>query len=109
MRASTWHADGLGFDPRVQQSSFVDYEIISTVNSLHTADSSRAVVSSYWRNVVHLVLVNHLGSLPRNSVVRLTDHLDMTIVIPPQNIVLVSVIPSFCDSMIPSTFKVFTL
>ena len=30
---------------------------------------------------MHLVLVNCLGSLPRNSVVRLTDHLDMTIVI----------------------------
>ena len=47
---------------------------------LPTADSSRAVVS-YWRNDVHLVLVNRLGSLPRNSVVRLTDHLDMAIVV----------------------------
>ena len=40
-----------------------------------TADSSSAVVS-YWRKDVHLVLVNHLGSLPR-----LTDRLDMTIVV----------------------------
>ena len=43
-------------------------------------DSSRAVVS-YWRKDVLFVLVNHLGSLPRNSVVRLTDRLDMIIVV----------------------------
>ena len=48
-------------------------------HSLPTADSSRAV--SYWRKDVHLVLVNLLGSLPRNSVVKLTDRLDMTIVV----------------------------
>ena len=30
---------------------------------------------------MHLVLVNRLGSLPRNSVVRLTDRLNMTIVV----------------------------
>ena len=30
---------------------------------------------------MHLVLVNRLGSLPRNSVVRLTDCLDMTVVV----------------------------
>ena len=43
--------------------------------------SSRRVVVSYWRKYVHLVLVNRLGglSLPRNSVVRLTDCPDMTI------------------------------
>ena len=40
----------------------------------------QASVVSYWRKDVHLVLVNRLGSLPRNSVVRLTDRLDMTIV-----------------------------
>ena len=45
-----------------------------------TPDSSRAVVS-YWRTDVHLVLVNHLGSVPRNSVVRLTDRLNMTIIV----------------------------
>ena len=49
-------------------------------HSLPTADSSRAVVS-YWRKDVHLVLVNRLGSLSRNGVVRLTDHLDMTVVV----------------------------
>ena len=48
--------------------------------SLPTADSSWAVVC-YWRKDVHLVLVNGLGSLPRNSVVRLTDRLDMTVVV----------------------------
>ena len=44
------------------------------------ADSSRAVVS-YWQKDVHLVLVNRLGSLPMNSVVRVTDRLDMIIVV----------------------------
>ena len=48
--------------------------------SLPTANSSRAVVS-YWQKDVHLVLVNRLVSLPRNSVVRLTDCLNMTIVV----------------------------
>ena len=40
----------------------------------------RAVVS-YWRKYVHEVLVNRLGrlSLPRKSVVRLTDCPDMTL------------------------------
>ena len=45
-----------------------------------SADSRRAVVS-YWRKYVHKVLVNRLGgqSLPRKSVVRLTDRPDMTL------------------------------
>ena len=45
-----------------------------------SAFSRRAVVS-YWRKYVHKVLVNRLGglSLPRKSVVRLTDRPDMTI------------------------------
>ena len=45
-----------------------------------TAFSRRAVVS-YWRKYVHEVLVNRLGglSLPRKSVVRLTDRPDMTL------------------------------
>ena len=47
--------------------------------SFPSTDSSRAVVN-YWRKNVHLILVNCLGILPRNSVVRLTDHLVMTIV-----------------------------
>ena len=42
---------------------------------------SRRTVVSYWRKYVHEVLVNRLGglSLPRKSVVRLTDRPDMTI------------------------------
>ena len=42
---------------------------------------SRRAVVSYWRKYVHEVLVNHLGglSLPRKSVVRLTDYPDMTL------------------------------
>ena len=45
-----------------------------------SADSRGAVVS-YWRKHVHEVLVNRLGglSLPRKSVVRLTDRPDMTL------------------------------
>ena len=42
---------------------------------------SRRTVVSYWRKYVHEVLVNRLGglSLPRKSVVRLTDRPDMTL------------------------------
>ena len=38
-------------------------------------------VVNYWRKYVHEVLVNRLGglSLPRKSVVRLTDRPDMTL------------------------------
>ena len=38
-------------------------------------------VVSYWQKYVHEVLVNRLGglSLPRKSVVRLTDRPDMTL------------------------------
>ena len=38
-------------------------------------------IRSYWRKYVHEVLVNRLGglSLPRKSVVRLTDRPDMTL------------------------------
>ena len=45
-----------------------------------SADSRGAVVS-YRRKYVHEVLVNRLGglSLPRKSVVRLTDRPDMTL------------------------------
>ena len=50
-----------------------------------SADSRRAVVS-YRQKYVHAVLVNHLGglSLPRKSVVRLTDCPDMTIDVYPE-------------------------
>ena len=42
---------------------------------------SRRAVVSYWREYVHEVLINRLGglSLPRKSVVRLTDRPDMTL------------------------------
>ena len=42
---------------------------------------SRRAVVSYWRKYVHKVLVNRFGglSLPRKSVVRLTDRPDMTL------------------------------
>ena len=42
---------------------------------------SRSAAVSYWRKYVHEVLVNRLGglSLPRKSVVRLTDRPDMTL------------------------------
>ena len=45
-----------------------------------SVDSGRVVVS-YWRKYVHEVLVNRIGglSLPRKSVVRLTDRPDMTL------------------------------
>ena len=53
---------------------------ISFAGLLPTADSRRAVFS-YWRKDVQEVLVNRLGglSLPRKSVVRLTDCPDMTL------------------------------
>ena len=40
-------------------------------------------VVSFWQKNVHLILVNGLGglSLPGASVVRLTDHFDMTIAV----------------------------
>ena len=42
---------------------------------------SRRAVVSYWQKYVHKVLVNQLGglSLPRKSVVRLTNRPDMTL------------------------------
>ena len=42
-----------------------------------------SLVVSCWRMYMYLVLINHFGglSLPRNSVVRLTDRPDMTIAV----------------------------
>ena len=57
----------------------IDHEIFSTVISpLPLIQEGQFV--SYWRKYRHLVLINRLGdlSLPRNSVVRLTDRPDMT-------------------------------
>ena len=80
--ASAWHMDG----HRVRSSGPATFfrgdwscnHFCS--HSLHTADSKRKIVS-YRRNDVHLILVNCLGSLPRHSVVRLADRLDMTKVV----------------------------
>ena len=60
----------LGSIPGLAQHTFVS----------PSAFLRRAVVS-YWRKYVHEVLVNRLGglSLPRKSVVRLTDRPDMTL------------------------------
>ena len=68
--SSDSRARGLGFE--------------TTYFRFFSADLRKAVVS-YWRKYmyVHLVLANRLGdlSLPRKSVVRLTDRPDMTFVV----------------------------
>ena len=62
------------------QGSRVRYPVWQHTFVSPSAFSRRAVVS-YWRKYVHEVLVNRLGdlSLPRKSVVRLTDRPDMTL------------------------------
>ena len=88
-KCSAWkHKTSLPAPGRVAQS--VGHlprksEVLGSIPGLDTfvspsADSRRAVVS-YWRKYVHEVLVNRLGglSLPRKSVVRLTDRPDMTL------------------------------
>ena len=62
------------------QRSWVRYLVWPHTSVSPFADLRGAVVS-YWRKYVHEVLVNGLGglSLPRKSVVRLTDRLDMTL------------------------------
>ena len=64
----------------VSQGSWVRYPVWQHTCVSPSAFSRRAVVS-YWRKYVHEVLVNRLGglSLPRKSVVRLTDRPDMTL------------------------------
>ena len=63
-----------------RKGSWVRYPVWQHTFVSPSAFSRRAVVS-YWRKYVHEVLVNHLGglSLPRKSVVRLTDRPDMTL------------------------------
>ena len=60
--------------------SWVRYPVWQHTFVSPSAFSRRAVVS-YWRKYVHEVLVNRLGglSLPRKSVVSLTDRPDMTL------------------------------
>ena len=62
------------------QGSWVRYPVWQHTFVSPSAFSRRAVVS-YWRKYVHKVLVNRLGglSLPKKSVVRLTDRPDMTL------------------------------
>ena len=64
----TRKSEGLGSIP-VWQHTFVS----------PSADSE-GTVASYWRKYVDEILVNRLGdvSLPRESVIRLTDRPDMT-------------------------------
>ena len=64
----------------VSQGSWVRYPTWQHTFVSSSACSRRAVVC-YWRKYVHEVLVNRLGglSLPRKSVVRLTDRPDMTL------------------------------
>ena len=64
----------------MSQRSWVRYPVWPHTFVSPSADSRGAVVS-YWRKYVHEVLVNRLGglSLPRKSMVRLTDRPDMTL------------------------------
>ena len=64
----------------ISRGSWVRYPVWPHTFVSPSAFSRRAVVS-YWRKYVHEVLVNRLGglSLPRKSVVRLTDRPDMTL------------------------------
>ena len=63
-----------------KSGSWVRYPVWQHTFVSPSAFSRKAVVS-YWPKYVHEVLVNHLGglSLPRKSVVRLTDHPNMTL------------------------------
>ena len=66
--------------PLTYFGSWVRYPVWQHTFVSPSAFSRRAVVS-YWRKYVHKILVNSLGglSLPRKSVVRLTDRPDMTL------------------------------
>ena len=78
---------------------------------------SRRAVVSYWRKYVHEVLVNRLGglSLPRKSVVRLTDRPDMTLDVyrgrkttmqqQQQAFISATVNGSFCSILLDATFS----
>ena len=69
----------IGRAPDISQGSWVRYPVWQHTFVSPSSFSRRAV--SYWQKYVHEVLVNHLGglSLPRKSVVRLTDRPDMTL------------------------------
>ena len=70
----------------IQSKEEESFSVSWTLNHESRASStqlSRRAVVSYWRMYVHEVLVNCLGglSLPRKSVVRLTDRPNMTLVV----------------------------
>ena len=62
-------------------SSKTDSVIVQVKYFVSPSAVSRRAVVSYWRKYVHEVLVNRLGglSMPRKSVVRLTDRPNMTL------------------------------
>ena len=71
------------FEPEFCQITFMEIGHENFYgHSLPTADSSGAVLS-YWLKYMHLVLVNCLGglSLLRNSVSRLADLLNITLIV----------------------------
>ena len=75
------HAELLEFDILAfTETWLIPIQMICYFIHTPSAFSRRAVVS-YWRKYVHEELVNRLGglSLPRKSVVRLTDRPDMTL------------------------------
>ena len=60
---------------------FIDDNLVWPHTFVSPSAFSRRAVVNYWRKYVHEVLANRLGglSLPRKSVVRLTDRPDMTL------------------------------
>ena len=77
----TYESDALsGIEPRTKSGVLGSIPGLATYFRFSFRFSRRAVVS-FWRKYVHKVLVNRLGrlSLPRKSVVRLTDRPDMTL------------------------------
>ena len=75
-----FYSSVLRFHWKCSQGSWVRYPVWEHIFVSPSAFSRRAVVS-YWRKYVHEVLLKRLGglSLPRKSVVRLTDRPDMTL------------------------------
>ena len=70
--AIDWYSGGWGFD---HWSGHIRGPLVKIWSRISTAILSLLLiqVGSYWRKYGHLVLDNCLGSLPRNSVDRLTD------------------------------------
>ena len=69
------------FEPLKFYHSYISFDLVWQHTFVSPSAFSRRAVVSYWRKYVHEVLVNRLGglSLPRKSVVRLTDRPDMTL------------------------------